>query len=75
MRKKPDVKVCSHRCKKAPWTCWECGRKTCEHLCSLKKNDGTALCGKTECRNAGRLRFIARLKAERAGTTDEKKST
>lgn len=27
-----------------PWTCRACGRRCCEHFCSLKQNDGTALC-------------------------------
>jgi hypothetical protein len=33
-------------CKTAPWTCRECSRKTCEHYCAGKKNDGTAVCGR-----------------------------
>lgn len=39
------AKKCA-RCKYAPWVCWECGRSCCEHLCSLKKNNGTAICNK-----------------------------
>jgi hypothetical protein len=33
-------------CKKAAWVCRVCGRLTCEHYCSLKTGDGTAVCGK-----------------------------
>lgn len=44
------MKKCK-RCKKATWTCWACGEKCCEHLCSLKKNDGTAICG--NCKHYG----------------------
>ena len=31
-------------CWGAPWTCRRCGSTCCEHLCSLKGNDGNATC-------------------------------
>lgn len=39
-------RMCRIRHDKAVWTCRACGAKTCEHLCSLKLNDGTATCWK-----------------------------
>ena len=34
------------RCPKGPlWRCRSCGALCCEHLCGLKKMDGTATCG------------------------------
>lgn len=37
-----------HVCKTAPWSCRVCSRKTCEHHCTGKKNDGTALCARCQ---------------------------
>jgi hypothetical protein len=45
--KRPKAKKC-RRCRRAPWTCRSCGAKCCEHLCALKKPDGTASCSKCQ---------------------------
>ena len=39
----PKVRKCQ-RCESAPWTCRECGKHTCEHLCGNKTDDGKATC-------------------------------
>ena len=49
----PVDKRCS-RCgpKRVQWHCRDCGRFTCEHLCSFKDADGFATCSKCLLRGA-----------------------
>lgn len=47
-----EPKTPTKRCHLAParcpsrWKCRGCGANCCEHMCSLKKPDGTAICSK-----------------------------
>ena len=45
---KASEKRCHRRTCPATWKCRACGAMCCEHRCSLKKNDGTATCGRCQ---------------------------
>lgn len=50
--KKKRCQRCKVTRKSTPWTCRSCQAACCEHLCSLKTNDGLATCGTCKGRDA-----------------------